>query len=128
MTNEEKFRAMWKWLSENRGKCKEDYLNSIGIVSVLEEKYPTNECYACEETLYRTYGNEYRPSNCRINCENCPITWSSLPYIYKSEDRCMRNDSLFFKWEWNFDDGEYEDSCYDKACEIAKQISEMPWN
>ena len=100
MTRQEaisKHRKMWRWLAENPGKRKDDYLWKVDPEARLY-----NYCYLCD----------YVSKNHNGECEYCPVEWP--------EEYCCE-DGLYDKW---LDAVVCKD--YALAAEIAKQISELP--
>lgn len=68
--NEEKFRAMWSYLSIHPEATKRDAIRQLGD----NPNYIKNECYACEEA--------------NGNCDLCPLPWRV----------CFGKDSLHNHW------------------------------
>lgn len=68
--NEEKFRAMWSYLSNYPEATKRDAIRQLGD----NPKDIVNDCYACEEV--------------NGNCDLCPLPWRV----------CFGVDSLYHRW------------------------------
>ena len=98
-------KKLWNWLADNPGKGKHDYFAEHGFYEDGIDTAPHDNCYACE------YGVENRRS---IKECICPLTgWGDV--------RCFNNNGLWNKFEEYLLIGEY-----DKACETARKIANLP--
>ena len=101
MTKEEAIRnhrKMWRWLAENPGKRKDDYLWKVDPEARLY-----NHCYLCD----------YVNKNHHGYCEYCPVEWP--------EEYCCEEDGLYSRWQFAMLGEDYT-----RTAEIAKQIAELP--
>ena len=110
MTREEaisKHRKMWRWLAENPGKWKEDYLKKFDPEAEL-----ANYCYLCEYVHGITLAKANLRTGTFRNCRRCPIVWPG--------GKCYP-EGPFARWLGAIWNGKHT-----LAAKLARQIAELP--
>lgn len=82
---------MWRWLSINAGKTKDDYRIHLCDID-SDEKY--SACHACD---WAAKVQEKDKGTTRLNsltCIYCPITWNDNPEMNK----CTHHENSYERW------------------------------
>lgn len=96
------FRALWRWLSDNPEKGKEDWPEWEGNGGTVIEDFWS--CPLCRYALNKCSGYVYE------RCKLCLIEWD-----FKT---CCSNGALFSRWK--------KTKTLKTRAKLAKQISELP--
>lgn len=106
-------KEMWRWLSENPHKTKQDFLDLAfkDHPEILRGLKNASNCFAClyDNIMSISLGEE-------IKCSHCPICEAL------DKEGWVRCDGIYFAWGQCRIHGEFS-----RASEFAKTISELEW-